>query len=107
MKLLPLTLRSDGFDLEQVTRDANFAVYKQKKDDLSTAYEVIRIEKHKAAKFKRFDRQRNEEVEITVEEGEGYPRTESWGTWGWTFRTLDEAMARFSELQEQARKESE
>ena len=33
-----------------------------------------------------------------VEEGEAYPSPEDWGTYGWTYSTLEDARAKFDSL---------
>lgn len=97
MKPLPLTLTMDGFDLEQVQRTDNLAIYRQKHAGQSDSFEVIKINKQKAATFVR------DGVSITVEEKEKYPRTEAWGEAGWTFGTLELALNKFFELQKESR----
>ncbi len=99
MKPLPLTLTLDGFDLEQIQRDENFAIYRQRHSGQSDSFEVIKINKQKAKTFTRFDRDKGCDVEISVEEKEKYPRTEAWGEAGWTFGTIELALNKFFELQ--------
>jgi hypothetical protein len=96
MKPLPLTLTLDGFDLEQIQRCSDFAIYRQKHKNQIDTFEVIRINKQKAGEIVRGG------VTIMLEEKEKYPRTEAWGEAGWTFQTLEKAQERFSELQQKA-----
>lgn len=99
MKPLPLTLTLDGFDLEQIQRCSDFAIYRQKHPNQSDTFEVIRINKQKAGQIVRGG------VTITLEEKEKYPRTEAWGEAGWTFQTIEMALNKFFELQKEKRLE--
>lgn len=52
-------------------------------------YEVVRIRKAKKD-YNGF---------FSIQEGdEFYPSSESWGTYGWTFKTLEQAEAKFNNL---------
>lgn len=95
MNKLPKTLRTDHFNLTQIKRDENFAIYLQSKPNQAVAYEVIRIRKHEATEIKNPDgtTQRN------IEAGETYPKAPRWGRDGWTYARRPDAERKFSELQ--------
>lgn len=95
MKPLPLTFTKNTFAYEQVLRDGQIAIYKQRLNATADkpvrgclAYEVIKIQQVPAGEM--FGR--------PVEAHEIGPSNESWGTQGWTYPTLDRAKAKFHAL---------
>lgn len=82
---LPTTIQRDGFTLEQVERNDYAAIYRQTKDAIE-AYEVIRV--------KRLPK--HEKYELPPREA--YPTSEDWGDFGWTYRTIEQARAKFADL---------
>ena len=82
-KPLPQEFRRNGFRYRQVARQGNAAIYEQTWTGCrnpSVSYEVIRIRRRKAFQIGgRF-----------VEAAELYPRSEAWGTDGFTFTDKDD-----------------
>jgi len=89
-KPLPKEFRHGGFQYRQIAREGNAAVYEQTRNGCSNpsvCYEVIRIRRREGFKIDgRF-----------VQAAEIYPKSEAWGTDGFTFTDKDAA---FSKLQE-------
>ncbi len=83
-RFLPHTFRDKGYEFHQEKRTDSWAVYKQQRVDNGkvVAYEVVRIQ--------RFPETRFPDGSVSPPR-EAYPRSESWGTDGWTFRTLEAA----------------
>ncbi len=77
-----------GFEYTQLKRAGNIAIYRQSKKGLPDGYEVVCIQKHEA--FSAFGKD--------FPAGESYPRSQQWGSDGWTYRTLGDAEAKFKEL---------
>lgn len=93
MKLLPTKLTFDGFNLQQIAREGDLAIYRQSKPGKSEAFEVVRIQSHGEATIPNGDGTFRE-----VEAGESYPKSHRWGTGGWTLRTEEDAFAKFNAL---------
>lgn len=92
---LGLTYVKNGFTYEQVARDGNVAIFKQRlRPGVGClAYETILI-------------QVKPEVVIMgklTPEREVAPANEEWGTFGWTYPTLDGARAKMKSLLESKR----
>jgi len=80
-----------GFNYRQITREGNAAIYQQTCNgwrNPSVAYEVVRIRRREG--FWINDR--------FVEPAEVYPKSEAWGTDGFTFTNKDAAFAKLREL---------
>lgn len=91
MKLLATKIIYKGFTLTQVSRDGNIAVYSQVWNGCknpSTAYEVIRIQHHNGREI----------MGTHIPPSEYYPRSETWGTCGWTYVDKDSALHKAVEL---------
>ena len=82
--------RHDGFTYRQITREGNAAIYEQRWTgcaEPSVCYEVIRIRRREGFQIGgRF-----------VEAAELYPRSEAWGTDGFTLTDRDAAFAKLRE----------
>jgi hypothetical protein len=79
--------RHCGFTLTQLKRLGAVAIYKQTKTEQVT-FEVVIIRKREASfAF-------GKDFPAT----EYYPHNEDWGTYGFTYRTLEEALVKFREL---------
>lgn len=90
MKPLPTTFAKNGFTYEQVERRGQLAIYHQRLrpgvGDM--AYEVIRIKRVKEhVMFKK-----------TVEAHEAGPSNEDFGSYGWSYPTLEAARAKLKVL---------
>ena len=84
---LPKEFRHDGFTFRQIARGRNAAIYQQTWNgcaESSPCWEVIRIRCRKG--FRIGDR--------FVEPAAVYPKSEAWGTDGFTFTDKDAAFAR-------------
>lgn len=89
MQLLPTTFKKQGFDYEQVERNALTAIYSQSLDGQVLAYEVIRVTVALAGEI----------MGNPVVEREVMPGTEQWGIRGWTYWDLEKARVRARELE--------
>ena len=89
LKCLADTFCSDGFIFERIKRQGDFGIYRKYKCE---SFEVIRIRRLEAHSFK------GKEYPTT----EIYPRSEEWGKYGWTYRTLAEANRKFARLIEES-----
>ena len=80
--------RHSSFTLTQLKRVRAVAIYKQAKNEQAPAFEVVIIRRREASfAF-------GKDFPAT----EYYPHNEDWGTYGFTYRTLEEALAKFREL---------
>ncbi len=88
---LPKELRIAGFNLRQRTREGDLAVYEQSHPKCPTRlrYEVIVIRRREAFEIKG----------RRVEAAEFYPRSEDWGSFGWTLTTRDAAFDKLQRVQ--------
>lgn len=80
------TLR--GFEMQQVKRHDNVAIYSQSRDGHPLAWEVVVIRIAPAANI----------CGNEYPEREIYPNDEAWGKRGWTCLTLEEAERRFEDV---------
>ena len=85
---LPRTLRHDGFDLRQVQRVDQVALYEKTKNNY-TGWEVILIRNRPG---------RHLPNGKYIPASECYPTSAEWGTWGWTPISLAQAKERFNKL---------
>ena len=88
MKKLETNFKKNGFDYELVKRNNVSAIFAQKSEGRVIAYETIRIKIWP-------DRKLNNR---TLECGEYYPSTGSWGTDGFTYHFLHQAEKRFEKI---------
>jgi hypothetical protein len=90
-KPLPKEFRHDGFTYRQIARALDAAIYEQRWTgcaEPSVCYEVIRIRRREGFQIGgRF-----------VEAAELYPRSEAWGTDGFTLTDKDAAFVKLCEL---------
>lgn len=89
-RLLGTTFNKNGYTYEQVLRDGNIAIFKQRLRPGvgELAYETIIIQIKPAVTIKgKF-----------VPEREAAPSDEAFGTLGWSYPTLERAKAKFHEL---------
>jgi hypothetical protein len=90
-KPLPKEFRHDGFTYRQIAREGDAAIYEQRWTgcaEPSVCYEVIRIRRREGFQIGgRF-----------VEAAELYPRSEAWGTDGFTLTDKDAACVKLCEL---------
>ena len=88
---LPTRFRRNGFDYGQIAREGDAALYEQRWTgcaEPSVCYEVIRIRRREGFQIGgRF-----------VEAAELYPRSEAWGTDGFTLTDKDTAFVKLCEL---------
>jgi hypothetical protein len=88
---LPKEIRRDGFIYRQIAREGDAAIYEQTWTgcaEPSPCWEVIRIRRREGFRVDgRF-----------VEAAEVYPKSEAWGTDGFTFSDKDAAFAKLREL---------
>lgn len=85
MKKLPIHLRKNGFDYEQIKRGTKACIYKQIIPGAPHQYEVFRIKVKKARIVKG-----NE-----IPAKEWFPHDEAFGVWAWSIQNLELAYAVF------------
>lgn len=89
MKELPQTWTRGGFSHEVLRREGMVALVQRQHRDVSTPHwEVVRLR----VKPKRLLHGH------WVGESEAYPSPEEWGERGWTYTTLEDAQAKFTEM---------
>jgi hypothetical protein len=90
-KLLPTQFQRDGFEYQQIAREAHAAIYKQtwtSNSEATVCYEVIRIRRREGFQIDgRF-----------VEPAEVYPNSDAWGVDGFTFTHKETAFAKLREV---------
>lgn len=89
MKALPPKIRKNGFDYTQVLRGRRSCIYEQRLHGKIIAYEVFII---KTSPQRRI-------MGKWIEEKELFPHNEAFGKWAWACRTLENARAKYSELE--------
>lgn len=82
MKTLKPQFSKNSYQYNLLKRNHLFAIYEQIDEGRIIAYEVIIIQNRQEGK--------TPSGQIT-EAGEYYPKTSQWGTYGWTYRHLQEA----------------
>ncbi len=88
---LPQELSIGGFNLRQITREGDLAAYEQSHPKYPTRlrYEVVVIRRRDAFEIKG----------RRVEAAEFYPRSEDWGSFGWTLTTRNAALEKLQRVQ--------
>jgi hypothetical protein len=88
MKKLEKQFTSKGFEFNQVLRKGNMAIYEKGRAESSNkSYELIYIKSHNGYEI----------AGNKIPPSEIYPSDSSWGTYGWTYITFDEAKSKFDE----------
>lgn len=82
MKSIPTTFRRDGFDLVQIVRLGDCAIYRKFRGR-HVGFEVIRISQHHGK---------------TIEPSEMYPSSKKWGVDGFTVPDYATALEKLAEL---------
>ena len=88
MKKLNETFRKSGYDYKLIERVSNVAIYSQSDEGQIIAYEVGVIKEQKEGRI----------GDAIIEAGEKWPSSETWGLYGFTFRSLDKAREKMEEL---------
>jgi hypothetical protein len=89
MKVIASEFIKSGFAHKVIERRGNvLLVERQHRDVDHPHWEVVKI-RVKPERLLHGQR---------VEEGEAYPSPEDWGTYGWTYTTLEDARAKFDSL---------
>jgi hypothetical protein len=93
IKELPNKFSKSGFDYELLRRVGNVALLEKTRagDKLIVSYEIVVIRAHGGYTI----------AGSTVEPAEYIPKSEDWGTYGWTQTTEDLAYAKFAEISKQ------
>lgn len=89
MRTIPEQYNKDGFNHHLLHRHGDVAIYEQRKPThTSSYYEVVIVSKH--AKDNDF---------VGTKAGDEYlPSTSEWGTYGWTYLTLEDAREKMSKI---------
>ena len=83
MKTLPTSLTHSGYTLTQVERGPDWAIYSKRKPGYSNDhYELVRVRIAPATTFPGGNQ---------IGEREAYPKSEAWGTDGYSCQTLEHA----------------
>lgn len=88
MRQLEPTLSGGGFDLKQIARDGQAALYEQSKAGTVVGYEIIVIQQLPAQTI----------MGRSYPEREAYPGNEKWGEAGWTVVDKHQARERYYAL---------
>ena len=91
IKKLETEFKKFGFIYRQIKRSGNVAIFEQVKDDRILAYEVVVIRAHEGYEI----------AGNKMEPSEFMPRSEDWGTFGWTLTNESDAHKRFNEVLKQ------
>lgn len=87
---LPKTFTKKGWDFEVVHRQGDIAMVRKSKQGLTRlieSWEVVKIQKH---------RERTVDGRVLAA-SESMPSDESWGNYGWTYLTREEAWKAYLE----------
>jgi hypothetical protein len=87
-----------GFSFELLQRSSTNAVY-IKRGHGGASYEAMRIRTHKKPLF-------IQGIQIAEAGDEFLPSSNQWGQYGWTFSTLEQAQAKFNEMEERDKKDT-
>jgi hypothetical protein len=91
--LVPSTFRKGPWYHEQVDRHGDLALYRRWKlyegKEGAVHYEVVRLQ---------IRAEHRSPIGTLVPAHQEYPPSSSWGTRGWTFKTLPEAQAKYRSL---------
>jgi len=79
-----------GFTYTVVKREGDKAIYEQKSGKKILAYEVIKIRRHNGYTI----------AGVFMEPAETYPSDNDWGTFGWTYSSLEQATVKYNTLNE-------
>lgn len=89
MKTLSKDIKKDGFNLKQIKRKGDKAIYiKTKSGTKLKNYEVIRIGRHNGYTI----------AGQYIAPSEIYPSTSEWGVKGWTYVELSAAERKFDKI---------
>jgi hypothetical protein len=91
MKPLPDILRKNGFTYRKVHREGDVAIYEQGYCENLKYYEVFQVKIRPAREFKG----------VIREEHEAFPSNEQFGKTAWSYRNLEDAIRRLTELKKQ------
>jgi hypothetical protein len=86
---LPQNLRKNGFDYTQVLRGQRSCIYAQMYEEILIAYEVLVIRTVPGQNL----------FGTWIDSREKFPANEDFGYYAWTVKSLEEAMERFSKLE--------
>jgi len=89
MRKLPKTFKQKGFNLSQIKREGNKAIYKKTRGKV-ISYEVIVVSSHNGYEL----------GGQKIDPAETYPSTSQWGLKGWTCTTVECAEKRYSTLKD-------
>ena len=89
MKTLPTAFRSGGFDFKLLARDGDIALFRKTKPVFGfESFEVVVIQRHETF-----------EIEgKLIPASEHLPRSEQWGSAGWSYRDRPSAERKFNQL---------
>jgi hypothetical protein len=93
MKILEKEFKYNGFLFTQVVRLADKAVYKKRNiSGKAVSFEVIRIKSHNGYEI----------GGVKIAPSEVYPSSSQWGTFGWTYTKLEDAMNKYFTMETKA-----
>jgi hypothetical protein len=94
MKQIETEFTQKGWQLRQLSRVDDIAIYERSKEGAAPHYEVVRIKSHNGFQIPG--------TEQMSEPAEYYPSEKSWGVDGFTFSTIKDASERLAKLTQQA-----
>ena len=90
MRQLQAQIKKNGYDYYQLKRGLKAFIYSQRiGNGPVVAFEVFRLKEHKPYTISGVD----------IEGGEAFPSDEAFGKWAWTYPRIDQALAKFEELE--------
>ena len=90
MKQLQTQIRKNGYTYDQFKRGESAFLYSQRGESgTPIAFEVFKRKEHKPYTIGGVD----------IEGGESFPSDEAFGKWAWTYPRIDQALAKFEELE--------
>ena len=90
MKPIETQFTQKGWQLQQLSRTGNIAIYERSKEGALPHYEVVRIKSHNGFQIPGTD-ERSEPAEY-------YPSDNAWGVHGFTFNSIEDASVKASQL---------
>ena len=90
MKILPQTLRKNGFIYSQVLRGKKALIYKQRISDTEVHFEVFHL---KVKPERRIEGKILESTEV-------FPHNEAFGIWAWTYRDYEDAFNKWKTIED-------
>jgi hypothetical protein len=91
MRRLPATFRIGGFDFQILGRGGDIALFQKTKPQIKSSrfFEIVIIQRQQDHVGPRGN---------LIPAGEHLPRSEDWGTYGWSYSSQEDARRKFDQL---------